>query len=144
MTRLRIQRIHLPSLVRHGCLLAVALAAMVGLACGPIALWVAANAHRWIESWHELPISLFGQEVARIDLVQALGLQHVAETLNAAASASPLIVLVSVAWLAAAVGLFLSVGALLLGLAYNGLASITGGIIVEAEARPARRRGPGG
>jgi hypothetical protein len=141
MTQLRIRRINLSSLFGHGCTLGVAQGVLPSLVCGLGLLWVSHLAQSWVASWQAMTINLLGQEVARIDLVHVLGLEQIVEFLHAVTAASPLVILVSIAWIAIALGLLLATAALFLGLAYNGLASLTGGVIIEARARPLRSQG---
>ncbi len=140
MTQLRIRRINPGSLFRHGCLLGVALAAIPSLVCGLSLLWTSRAVQRWVEGWEVQPVTILGQEVARIDLVHALGLERLVGALQSISAAPALAFLVSIAWMAIVAGLVLAVTGLLLALVYNGLASLTGGIVVEANARPARGR----
>ena len=139
MTQLRIRRINPGSLFGHGCLLGSALAAVPSLLCGLSVLWASLVVQRWVEGWEVLPVSILGQEVARIDPVHALGLERLVGALQSVSAAPAIVVLVLAAWLTIAAGLLLAVTGLLLGLLYNGLSSLTGGIVVEASARPAHR-----
>jgi hypothetical protein len=107
------------------------LAALPSLACGLLLLWGARATQSWVEGWRALSGKLLGQEIARFDLVQVLGLERAVEVLQAVTAASPLALLVVVACLALVSGLLLAGALVLLGLAYNALAFLTGGIIVE-------------
>jgi hypothetical protein len=118
----------------------VALAAIPSLVCGLSLLWTSRAVQRWVEGWEVLPVSILGQDVARIDLVRALGLERLVGALQSISATPALVFLVSVACMAIVAGLVLAVTGLMLGLVYNGLASLTGGIVVEASARPARSR----
>ena len=138
-----IRRIRLSSLGWHGCLLGVAAAALPSLACGLLLLWGAYLTRRWVESWRVLSVNLLGQEIARFDLVHFLGLERFLEVLKAATTASPLALLAMVVCLALAFGLLLAGVAVLVGLAYNGLALLTGGIVVETSTRSSQDHGAG-
>jgi len=140
MAQLRIRRINPGSLFRHGCLLGVALAAIPSMLCGLSLLWASRVLQRWVDTWEVMPVSILGQEVARIDLIHALGLERLVGVLQSVSAAPTLVFLVSVVWLAVSTGLLLAVTGLLLGLVYNALSSVTGGIVIEASARPARGR----
>jgi hypothetical protein len=142
MVHMRIRRVNLRSMGKHGCLLGTVLAALPSLVCGLVLVLGAYLAQRWIEGWQVQHISVLGQELARIDLVRALGLERLMETLHQVSTASPFVVLMAVVWLALLSGLLAAALVMLAGLAYNGLASLTGGIIVEVSTRPERERGP--
>jgi hypothetical protein len=142
MVHMRIRRVNLRSMGKHGCLLGTVLAALPSLACGLVFVSGAYLAQRWMEGWQVQHISLLGQELARIDLVRALGLERLMETLHQISTASPLVVLMAVVWLALLSGLLAAALVLLAGFAYNGLASLTGGVVVEVSTHPARGRGP--
>jgi len=95
---------------------------------------MAALASRWLESWQDLTIAFLGREIARFDLVSLLHLEGVLEFLQALATASVPAVLLGLLGMALASGLFLAVIIMLTGLAYNLLASATGGVVVEMSA----------
>jgi hypothetical protein len=135
-----IRRIHLPSLGKMGCLLGAVAAFLPSLLCGLLALGFAGVVRGWLESWQDLTISLLGQEVARVDLVQFLGLDGVLGVSQALASASGLVLALAVLALALASGFLLAMIVILVGLAYNLLASATGGVVVEMHAV---KEGPG-
>jgi hypothetical protein len=130
-----IRRISLSSLGRHGCVLGVAAAVLPSLACGLLLLVGAYQARSWLESWQALSVKLLGQEIARFDLVHFLGLERFLEVLRTATAVSGLTLLVTVVCMALASGLFLAGAMILVGLAYNGLALLTGGVVVETSTR---------
>jgi Na+-translocating ferredoxin:NAD+ oxidoreductase RnfA subunit len=99
-----------------------------------LALGLAGLVRSWLENWQDLTISLLGQEIARVDLVQFLGLDGVLEISQTLASASGLVLALAVLALALVSGFLLAMIVILVGLAYNLLASATGGVVVEMHA----------
>ena len=132
--KVAIRRISLASLAKTGCLLGAVAALLPSLLCGFVGLGLSNLTRRWLESWQELTITLLGQEVARFDLVQFLGLEKVLQVLKLLASASTPALFLVVLGLALASGVLLAVIVGLVGLAYNLLASATGGLVVEMAA----------
>ena len=132
--KVAIERLNLASLGKMGCLLGAVAAVLPSLLCGILGVAMAALASRWLESWQDLTIALLGREIARFDLVSLLHLEGVLEFLQALATASVPAVLLGLLGMALASGLFLAVIIMLTGLAYNLLASATGGVVVEMNA----------
>jgi hypothetical protein len=132
--KVAIRRIHLASLGKMGCLLGAVAAFLPSLLCGLLALALAGLVSGWLESWQDLTISLLGQEIARVDLVQFLGLDGVLELSQVLTSASGLVLVLAVLVLALVSGFLLAIIIILVGLAYNLLASATGGVVVEMHA----------
>jgi len=132
--KMAIRRVHLASLSKFGCLLGAVVAFVPSLLCGLIALGLAALLRHWLEAWQEVTISLLGQEVARLDLVQLLELRKVLAVAQGVTSASLPVLFLVVLGLALAGGVLLAVLGLLAGLCYNLLASATGGLVVEMAA----------
>jgi hypothetical protein len=129
--KVAIERLNLASLGKMGCLLGAVAASLPSLLCGILGVALAALASRWLESWQDLTIAVLGREIARFDLVSLLHLEGVLEFLQALAAASVPVVLLGLLGMALASGLFLAVIIMLTGLAYNLLASVTGGVVVE-------------
>ena len=132
--KVAIERLNLASMGKMGCLLGAVAAFLPSLLCGILGVAMAALASRWLESWQDLTIALLGREIARFDLVSLLHLEGVLEFLQALATASVPAVLLGLLGMALASGLFLAVIIMLTGLAYNLLASATGGVVVEMSA----------
>jgi hypothetical protein len=132
--KVAIERLNLASLGKMGCLLGAVAAILPSLLCGILGVAMAALASRWLESWQDLTIAFLGREIARFDLVSLLHLEGVLEFLQALATASVPAVLLGLLGMALASGLFLAVIIVLTGLAYNLLASVTGGVVVEMSA----------
>lgn len=132
--KVAIQRISLISLGKIGCLLGVVAAFLPSLLCGLLGVGLIGIASRWLESWQELTIDFLGQEIARFDLVQFLGLETAVDLLQTLTSVSGATLFLVVLALALFTGLFLALMAILLGLAYNLLAAGTGGLVLEMAA----------
>lgn len=139
--KVRIQRISVASLGRLGCLLGAVAAFLPSLLCGFLGLGLARLLLQWLGSWQELSISVLGQEVARFDLVQFLGLEKVLAFLQNLTVASGWAFLLAALLLALVTGVVLAVIIVLVGLVYNLLASATGGLVVEMT--PVRESGQG-
>ena len=129
--KVAIRRINLVSLGKFGCLLGMVAALLPSLLCGLLALGLAALLRSWLESWQEMTISVLGNEIARFDLVQFLGLDELVGLLKLLETASLPVLLLAVLALALVSGVLLAVMVALVGLAYNLLAAGTGGLIVE-------------
>jgi hypothetical protein len=134
--KVAIRRISLASLGKVGCLLGAVAAFLPSLFCGLLGLGGASLAIRWLESWQELTISFLGQEIARFDLVEFLGLDRALGLLQSLATVSVPVLLLAVLALALVSGALLALIVTLVGFAYNLLASATGGLIVEMSAAP--------
>ena len=132
--KVAIERLNLASLGRMGCLLGVVVAFLPSLLCGLVGFALAATAGGWLESWQDLTISFLGQEIARFDLIQFFGLDGVLEFLQALAAASVPVMLIVILVMALVAGIVLAAIIMLTGLAYNLLASATGGVVVEMSA----------
>lgn len=132
--KVAIRRIHLASLGKMGCLLGAVAAFLPSLLCGLLALGLAGLLSGWLEGWQDLTVSLLGQEVARVDLVQFLGLDGVLEIAQTLTAASGLVLVLAVLALALVSGFLLAMIVILVGLAYNLLASATGGVVVDMHA----------
>jgi len=132
--KVAIRRIDLGSLGRMGCLLGVIAAFLPSVLCGLLGLGGVGLLRHWLEGWQEVTVSLLGQELAHLDFVQLLGLGRLLELLQMLGTASAGVLFLTVLALALASGAFLAVTVALVGLAYNLLASATGGIVVEMTA----------
>ena len=132
--KVAIRRVSLASLAKFGCLLGVVAAFLPSLLCGLAGLGLSKLAHRWLESWQEVNISLLGQEVARFDLVQMLGLDKLLQVLQVLTTASLPVLILAVLAMALVSGILLAIIIALVGLVYNLLAAGTGGLVVEMNA----------
>jgi hypothetical protein len=140
--KVAIRRVGLASLGKMGCLLGVVAAFLPSLLCGLSGLGLAALAYHWLRGWQEVSLSLLGREITTFDFVDLLGLEGVVRVLEVVTSASWAVLALSVLALALLSGLFLALITLVVGLAYNGLAAATGGIVVEMQALPPKKAPP--
>jgi hypothetical protein len=141
--KVAIQRVSLRSLGKMGCLLGAVAAVLPSLLCGLLGLGLARMVFRWLESWQDLTISLLGQEIARFDMVQFLGLDRLLDALQVLTAVSVPVLLLVVLVLALAAGLVLALIVILVGLAYNLVAAGTGGLVVEMkQVRTQKSAGP--
>jgi hypothetical protein len=137
--KVAIRRVSLASLGKTGCLLGAVAAFLPSFLCGLLALGLGALVRNWLESWQELTISFLGQEIARLDLVQFLGLEKVLGLLQTLSLASGPVLFLTVLALALIGGVVLALIVVLVGLAYNLLALATGGLVIEMTAVPDQR-----
>jgi hypothetical protein len=126
--------VSLASLAKFGCLLGLVAAFLPSLLCGLAGLGLSKVAHRWLESWQEVNISLLGQELARLDLVHMLGLDKLLQVLQVLTTASLPVLILAVLAMALVSGILLAIIIALVGLVYNLLAAGTGGLVVEMNA----------
>lgn len=132
--KVAIRRVSLRSLGKVGCLLGTVAAFLPSLLCGLLGLGLVSLLLGWLGSWQDLTISLLGQEVASFDLVQFLGLDRAVDLLQTVASVSGPVLFLVVLAMALISGVLLALIVALVGLAYNLLASATGGLVVEMTA----------
>jgi hypothetical protein len=130
--KLAIRSISLQSLAKTGCFLGIVLACLPSLLCGILGMTVVEILRHWLEGWEKVSITIFGQQVVSVDLLQKLGLTDVLSWLQAIGGASWLVVALVVLALGLFTGLVLASITVLAGLAYNSLASATGGVVVNA------------
>jgi hypothetical protein len=126
-----VRRFSLSSLGKFGCLLGAVAAILPSLLCGFLGLALVGLLVSWLESWQDMTISLLGNEVVRLDMIQFLNLEGLAKLLTVVASASGAALFLAVLALALISGLVLALMVILLGLVYNLVASATGGMVVE-------------
>lgn len=138
--KVAIRRVNLGSLGRVGCLLGVIAAFLPSLLCGLLGVGLATLVAGWLDSWQELTINVFGQEMASFDLVQFLGLDRALGLLQTVVTVSGPVLFLVVLILALLSGALLALIVTLVGLAYNLLASATGGLVVEMAAVQERKQ----
>lgn len=129
--KVAIQRVSLASLSKMGCLLGAVAAFLPSLLCGLLGMGLVRLVLQWLESWQELTISLLGQEIARFDLVQFIGLDKTLDFLQNLSAVSGGVLFLVVLGMALVAGLLLAVIIVLVGLVYNLVARSTGGLVVE-------------
>ena len=138
MTRHTIRRIHLWPLARLGCVLGAVLGVCPGLACSLAALQVTAVMRRWLENRSAIALGFL-----ELDLVELLGLRPLLHALQTPALSSAGFALALVVSVSVLSGLAIAGVILLVGLVYNLLARLTGGVIVELEPL-SENKGSGG
>lgn len=129
--KVAVRRISLAPLSKFGCILGMVAALLPSLLCGLLGLGLASLLKRWLENWQEMTISVLGNEIARLDLVQLLGLDRLLGLLQTLGTASLPVLFLTVLALALVSGFLLAVMVTLVGLVYNLLAAATGGLVVE-------------
>jgi hypothetical protein len=134
MMKVAIRRVSLASLGKVGCLLGTVAAFLPSLFCGLLVLGLVTLAYNWLSGWEELSINLLGQEIANFDMIQFLGLEKVMGLLQTVAALSGTVMLLLVLGLALIAGAFLALIVALVGLTYNLLSKVTGGLVVEMQA----------
>jgi hypothetical protein len=132
--KVAIRRVGLASLGKMGCLLGAVAAFLPSLLCGLVSLGLAGLVRRWLESWQGVTLSVLGREIARLNFVDLLGLEKVLHLLQTVTAASIPVLLLGVLALALVVGGLLALIVVLVRLAYNLLASASGGVVVEMAA----------
>jgi hypothetical protein len=131
--KVAIQRISLPSLGKMGCLLGAVAAFLPSLLCGLLVIVLAGVVLEWLGGWQDLSISFLGQELVSLDLVQFFGLEELTGYLQGLTAVSIWVLLLAALVMALVAGAALAVIIILVGLAYNLLASATGGLVVEMD-----------
>src|SRR4030043_443180 len=86
--KVAIRRVSLGSLGKVGCFLGMVAAFLPSLLCGLVVIGGLRLGGRWVGRWEDLAIPLLGQEIARIDLVQFLGLERVLSLMQTATAVS--------------------------------------------------------
>jgi len=139
MTRHTIRRIDLWPLARLGGALGVVLGVGPGLACSLTALQTAALLRRWLESWPVIELGFLDWQT-QLDFVQLLGLRPLLRALQTPGLASVGFALALIVSASVLSGLVIAGVILLVGLVYNLLARLTGGVVVELEPMVEKKR----
>jgi hypothetical protein len=130
----RVKSISLPSLAKFGCLLGGLIALAPGLVCGLTGLWVVGVTRRWLDGLQHLRLDLPRPLPSPvINGVELLRLGQVLTWLRFVDDWSPLFGLVVVLGLSLAAGLVLAAIVAVVGLGYNLVAALTGGLEIELE-----------
>ena len=137
--QVRIRRVAPLSLGRMGCLLGLVAAFLPSFLCGILSVGFAALVQHWLESWQDFSISVLGRQVATIDFVRLLQLEGVLDALRAVTGASGLVLVLGILLLALATGALLALITMLVGLSYNAISAVTGGVQVELETIQPRK-----
>lgn len=136
--RYQIRSLGLGSIFKFGCLLGGLFSILPAVVCGFGSLSLAAAMRRLLESWQRGGISILGQEI-RIDLVDILRLEpllHVLQRFDDLSIATLLLLILVGSLLG---GLLLAILLWLLGLAYNVLAALTGGLSLDLRETSSER-----
>ncbi len=129
--RFTLRRVSFGSLARFGCLLGGLAAFTPSLICGLAGLWLAGALRQWLESWEKIRLSVLGQPVLTVNLVETLQLSQVLSWLRTLDAWGGLGALAVILILSAAGGIVLAVVVSLVGLGNNIVAWLTGGLEVE-------------
>ncbi len=144
--KMSVRAIGLASLAKMGCLLGIVAAFLPSLLCGILATAAAAMLRGWLESWQAAAIRfdlpLIGEQVLSLNLVRMLRLENLLSFLDTVTAASFVTLALVVLALALVSGLFVAVIVTLVGLAYNFVASTTGGLVVEMKPLAGQERRP--
>jgi len=144
--KMSVRRIGLGSLGKMGCLLGTVAAFLPSLLCGLLATGSAVLLRRWLESWQEASLGfelpLVGEQFLTFDVVELLRLERLLSFLETVTPASAVTLALVVLALAVVSGLLLAVIVTLVGLAYNMVASATGGLVVELKPIAGQERQP--
>ena len=134
----RVTRIHLLPLARLGCALGAVLGVLPGLVCSLTALQVAAGLRRWLENRSAIDMGFL-----KLNLVELLRLGPLLRALQAPALSSAVFAPALIVSASVLSGLAIAGVILLVGLVYNLLARLTGGVIVELEPLSENKRSGG-
>ena len=133
MGRYTIRRVSLMPFARFGCLLGALASFIPGLLCTFGGLWTAIALRRWLESWDQAKLDVLGTEVP-LNFIALFGLKGLLEWLEKLSLASGLAGLAFFLFFSLAGGLLIGAIAFLVGLGYNFLARLTGGVVVELKS----------
>ncbi len=131
--RLRVRRIGYLSLAKFGCLLGGLAMVLPGLVCGLVSVSLVRTVRAWLESWQQFSLTLLGQNLGSLDLINALRLTAVLDRLRLLDQTGPLALLSITVAVSLLGGLLLALVVCLVGLGYNALAWLTGGLTLEVE-----------
>ncbi|MCW5848523.1 MAG: hypothetical protein KIT87_00285 [Anaerolineae bacterium] len=131
--QLRVRRIGYLALAKFGCLLGGLAMILPGLVCGLVSVNLVHVVRAWLESWQQFSLILLGQNLGSLDLINALRLTAVLERLRLLDQTSPVALLSITVAVSLLGGLLLALVVCLVGLGYNVLAWLTGGLTLEVE-----------
>ena len=137
--RYTIRRISVSSIMRFGCALGWLLAVLPALTCAGFSVAALQRIYQTLQLVEPITLSLFGQNVARIDLLETLRLRSVEQSLGQW-MATPLITVLLLTLILVLLGSLLCVviGGLV-GWAYNLLAAAGWGLTLELQAEGEQR-----
>jgi hypothetical protein len=136
--RYQVRSLGLGSILKFGCLLGSLFSVVPAALCSFGTLSLAAALRRLLESWEEGGISILGQRIP-IDLLDLLRLEPALRVLQRIddLSVPTLVMLIGVGSLLG--GTLVALVFWILGLAYNVLAALTGGLSLELHESPPER-----
>jgi hypothetical protein len=129
--RVRVKQVSLASLARFGLVLGVLSMSIPGFGCGVGSLLLVQAARRYLEGIQPITIGVLGQNLGTVDIVKMLGLANALDRLRVLEATGFLAVLGITVAFAILGGLFVGLLTMLVGMGYNILAWLTGGVEVE-------------
>jgi len=133
MSKYAVKRVGLGPVARFGCLLGGVVAFLPGLFCSLVGRQTLVLLRHWLERWPVIELGALGWGT-RLDFVELLRLSGFLDTLRLLTDASWLVVVAWVVVVSAAGGLLVALLTLLAGLAYNLLARLTSGVVIELQS----------
>jgi hypothetical protein len=135
MTRLTIRRFEISSLARWGCMTGAAMAVLPACACSWLTFRVIHAIRQMIEGWRAVNVDLLFRQTVSLDVVGLLHLEGVLNALQTVDAQGVFGMLLMTVVFVALLGIFIALVLSALGLGYNALAHLVGGIAVEVEER---------
>jgi hypothetical protein len=132
MGKYAVKRVGLGPVARFGCLLGGVVMCLPSLLCSLAGRQTMVVLRRWLERWPVIELGALGWGT-RLDFVELLRLSGFLDALRTLTDASWLVVVAWVVVVSAAGGLLVALLTLLIGLAYNLLALLTGGVVIELQ-----------
>jgi hypothetical protein len=130
--RYTVRRISLAPLAKFGCLLGTLASLLPSLLCSLSALRLVGLVRRWLEDWQEGEMEILGF-TATLDFVELLGLEPVLKLLQGIEPMPWTFLLLAVVVMSVVSGLLIALIVYVIGLGYNLLAWLTGGLVVELK-----------
>lgn len=136
MKRLNIRRIELSSLARWGCVSGMLTALIPGLCAGWASFTLLRILRSTVESWRTVKIDIPLIGGLPVNVVDLLGLASFLDWLRSADALGMFGVLLFTGAFALIAGLFVMLNLMILGLIFNAVSGIAGGIGVEVSDKP--------
>jgi hypothetical protein len=137
--RYTIRRIRLGSAIRVGLLLGWLAALCPALCLAGLAVQALRGVDGTFDRVAPVTISLLGQDLARIDLLEALGLRQAAQAVDRLVGSAPTTFVLITLLLLLAGALAIVAALALFSLGYNLLAAVGGGLEVDLDERRSRK-----
>lgn len=136
MTKYNVHRIHLAPIAKFGCLLGILASLIPSLICSLGGMRLLFILRHWLESWREVEFEVLSLPIT-LDFIELLQLTPLLEQLQSINWASLALVFALVILLSLIGGLLIFLIVTLVGLGYNFLAWLTGGVVVDLkEVKP--------